>query len=450
MSGPLLTVAGTGGSVAGARSATPRFSGNYPFRDSCHARILSARRVPTKAPSFLIVGADALLAARPATPVQVAHAGAAAGYDGVIPATWGDELIARRVLDRLSEADAPLIHGSCPLVARRLCARSDALAGTLIHFVPPPAATARYLRSLYGARRLYITFAGACPIPSQGDIDEQLSPEAFLEMLAVRGVSLTSQPTEFDSVIPPDRRRHFSEPGGLPSRFALEQAGASVPRSTHGPPPITELTDDDFAAELAQLLLAEGAALVDVSTALGCHCSGATTGVRAADARARVTALEPPRSPGPVVDHDLSVDLEIAVSSPGQESELDDVVASPIVPDSRSLAPHTAEVAAAEEKASESELGTVALDVRRRSPIATPRPVLGSMPLTRTERGAGRHLPRAYVARRRSSPPGLRKSWLRADDSSTATRALRSRWTWIAVIGLVSATLLALLLATGP
>ena len=42
-------------------------------------------------PSVLILGTDAVLAAGPATPVQLVHACRAAGYDAVIPASWGDE-----------------------------------------------------------------------------------------------------------------------------------------------------------------------------------------------------------------------------------------------------------------------------------------------------------------------------------------------------------------------
>lgn len=418
-------------------------------RGSCHARILSARRVPTKAPSLLIVGADTLLAARPATPVQLAHAGAAAGFDAVIPSTWGDELIARRVLDRLLDADAPVVQCSCPLVARRFAAQADVLAGTLIHFVPPPVATARYLRTVYGARRIHVTFAGNCPIESAGDIDEQLSPKALLDMLVERGVYLTGQPTEFYSVIPPDRRRHFSDPGGLPSRSMLEHLGAGGSDVTRAPPRITELGSEDFVTELAQLLLAEGPALLDVSAALGCHCSGAAGGVRAADARGRIAALEPPRSPGPVVDHELPIELEATISPPRRESTLDAVVASATVSHGP-LAADTPEVALADGTATEGELGIVAVETRRRSPVTTPRPVLGAIPLTRSERGAGRHLPRAYVARRRSSPPGMRKSWLRGERAPAMPRALRSYWIWIAVLGLVSGAVLTFFVASGP
>jgi hypothetical protein len=43
-------------------------------------------------PSLVILGTDAVLAAAPATPVQLAHACLAAGYGAAVPASWGDEL----------------------------------------------------------------------------------------------------------------------------------------------------------------------------------------------------------------------------------------------------------------------------------------------------------------------------------------------------------------------
>src|SRR6185436_19392880 len=47
---------------------------------------------------IVILGTDALLAALPATPVQLAHACLRAGFANVVPASWGDELIASAVL----------------------------------------------------------------------------------------------------------------------------------------------------------------------------------------------------------------------------------------------------------------------------------------------------------------------------------------------------------------
>jgi hypothetical protein len=42
----------------------------------------------------VILGNDAILAAEPSTTAQLAHACGAAGFDIIVPPSWGDELVA--------------------------------------------------------------------------------------------------------------------------------------------------------------------------------------------------------------------------------------------------------------------------------------------------------------------------------------------------------------------
>ena len=63
-----------------------------------------------------------------------------------------------------------------------------------------------------------ITYVGSCPGARDEAIDECAAPQLFLDALTARGIDPNRQPTVFDSVIPPDRRRHFSVAGGLPAR----------------------------------------------------------------------------------------------------------------------------------------------------------------------------------------------------------------------------------------
>ena len=100
---------------------------------------------PTAAriPSIVILGADALIAARPATPIQLAHACALAGYESVVPASWGDELIAAASLRALREhGRIPAIQCSCPHVARRLLATGTELRPFLVSLIAPPVVLA--------------------------------------------------------------------------------------------------------------------------------------------------------------------------------------------------------------------------------------------------------------------------------------------------------------------
>ena len=358
----------------------------------------------------------------------------AAGYQAVIPASWGDELIAARAIDRVRESTAPVVHCACPFVTRRLSAHGDALGTTLLCLVPPPVAAAQYLRALYAPAQPRITYAGGCPGAAHDAIDVWMSPEELLGRLVERGVSLAAQPREFDSVIPPDRRRYYSDPGGVPSRQALRQLPDAVD--------LVELKSDDVVVDLAELLLSGTRALIDVSLSLGCCCSGAVAKATPEVARARVREQEPPRALSPIVDHAAPLALDETPSLKVPSAPLPRPVRrEPIT------APRVSRVAE-----QQSEPATVATDPvpRRRSPTGLARPVLGSMPLTRAD--SGRTLPRAYVARRRSPPRGGSRPASWRNEPPSAPQAGRRPASnplspmWIGAIGVAVGLVLALLL----
>jgi hypothetical protein len=378
-------------------------------------QVAFAPTVPTTVPSLLIVGTDAVLAAAPATPVQLAHACMAVGFHAVIPASWGDELVAARAIEHMRAADAPMVQCTCPHVARRLATHGDAIAPMLLCFVAPPVAAALYLRAVYAPARPRITFAGGCPSALHESIDVWLSADELLSTFAERGVSASAQPTEFDSVIPPDRRRYFSDAGGVPSRAALRQLAPPVE--------VVEIIEDDLVLGLAQQLLSGSRSLIDVAVPLGCCCSGAVGGVSADIARSRVREHEPPRALSPVIDQSIHVDLELPPPT--------SVRAIPVVPPIDPVVPGAPPLP---ELTPEPALITVEPVPRRRSPPGLARPVLGTTPLRRS--AAGRQLPRAYVARLRSSPRGLRQSSLRNEEPGVPLAdGQRKRWIIVAAVG---------------
>jgi hypothetical protein len=358
--------------------------------------------VPQTVP-IVVLGTDALLAALPVTPVQLAHGCLRAGYASVIPASWGDELIAAAVLDRLSRfGERPAIQCSCPFVAHRLLTVGGDLREALLPLVAPPVAVARYVRAMSKPLSTRITYVGACPGAFDESIDIRMTPAALLEMLAERQIVLEEQPRIFESVIPPDRRRFRSQPGGLPVTELLWNGPGA--RS------VAEIESDDLVAELAQLLLADRNVLIDLAPRLGCVCSGASTSAHAADARAAVIAIEPPRAAAAVIDERLALDLELPM--PASSRTPVDVVA---VPGPRRV---SAAVAAtnghAHRAADVSEFGRVSplrgvgapADTRARSSSPTvPRPSAGGV--TGSREAANKPLPRAYVVRRRMSPRSL-------------------------------------------
>jgi hypothetical protein len=365
-------------------------------------------------PSVAVLGVDALLAARPATPVQLAHACQAAGYAAVYPVTWGDELLAAACARRVAtRGDDPAIFCACPHVSDALLEVGSDLARFLVPLVSPPVACARYLRALYGYNRVRITYIGACPGAHDPAIDARLTPMQFLGVLTQLGIELLEQPEVFESVLPPDRRRHRSLPGGAPTSEIL-----TVDGDTRA---LQEIIAEDWKTELAQRLLLKDRALFDLAPALGCHCAGARPGVPPAAARPSVVALEPPRASSDVIDLLIAVDVDRTLPLIVRSREVGTAVAvepAPVPDEPRPEVPveHAPPPAPAAATPSDSptpppaspppDAGAVAEEEARRRKAAAPvvARAAQTVPLARTE--GGQILPRAYAARRRTPADG--------------------------------------------
>ena len=335
----------------------------------------------TATPSLLILGADTVLAAHPATAVQLAHACLADGFDHVIPGSWGDELVAEHLLARLRDDELPALQCSCPLVAQRLAAHGAALEPMLRRTVAPPIALGRHLRSAFAPNVVTLTYAGGCPAGVDAVFDAWITPEELFTRLDRRGLSLGAQPTAFDAVLSPDRRRYWSEPGGVPHAQMLARNGVDV----------RTLSGDDVVPELADVLLSQRRVLVDIALSVRCACSGAAHPEHGEAGRRRLAELEPPRALSPVIE--TPADEAMRTGDAPAESRGDSVP-----DDSR-------ELARVSTPSSPSPILVGAVPTPRRTPAGVSRAVLGAMPLTRRDRG--RQLPRAYIARRRSSPRGM-------------------------------------------
>jgi hypothetical protein len=234
--------------------------------------------------SVLILGPDAIAAASPATGVQLAHACRHWGFSTVAPSSWGDELVAAEVIRQCAwRQNRPAIQCSCPRVADTLGKHAELLEEFVLWLDTPPVATAKYIRAHAGGRAVHITYAGGCPGAVDSSIDQRITPSELLQAISTRGIDLASQPTVFEDVVPPDRRRHFSAPAGTPDFHQLWEASAFR---------IERLGSVDPTIGVAHLLLSEQRILVDMAPTAGCVCRGRTDGVDA------VT-----RSPTPVVRH---------------------------------------------------------------------------------------------------------------------------------------------------
>ena len=284
-------------------------------------------------PTVAIVGNDAVLCASPATPVQLAHACLRRGFTVAVPASWGDELIAAETVRRIAgRAQGPAVMCVCPFVRSRLLAPGPDLAPFLVSLVAPPVAVARYLRAVYGDLGVHITYIGNCPSADDATIDASLTPDAFFADIAERGIALSDQPLVFDSIVPPDRRRWCSLPGGVPSPDVLWNDGDGRT--------LIEIERNEVSTDLAQHIVTGEHVLLDPAPGLGCVCSGAIASMSPRNARAAVTALEPPRALAPVVDPSTVVVLDAPVSEPRLSSHTAPSGTPPNVDLTGSTSPH--------------------------------------------------------------------------------------------------------------
>jgi hypothetical protein len=229
-----------------------------------------------------ILGTDALLAARPVDPVQLMRACQLAGFDFVAPVSWGEELIASHLADRVASMNASrtVVAAVCPLAADQLLATP--VETTILQTVSPPVATARYIRTALEPRQVHVTYVGACPGASHPDVDVHCLPEALFTRFGKSGIDPERQPRHLDGQLPPERARYASRPGGMPDcNWLLAHAARRVVEAA----PIT-------VDVVAQLYDSEPV-MIDLGAACRCVC---------ARDRTAAARLEPPRSTAPVLD----------------------------------------------------------------------------------------------------------------------------------------------------
>ena len=229
----------------------------------------------------VILGNDALVAARPHSPAQVANACWAAGYDVVVPPGWGDEVVAAAYLEQLArQSERVLIACACPRVAT-LLGQTPAANVRRVAIAPPPVAAARSLRAAHGDEIL-ITYVGDCPGAKDPSIDIRFSPLDLFSHLGLQGITVADQPAVLEGDLVDRWRRYYSVPGGLPALRFL------------GRPPVERVLRIVDLATLAQNRIPPSRSniLVDLADAAQCVCGGA---------RDQIEECEPPRHAVPIV-----------------------------------------------------------------------------------------------------------------------------------------------------
>jgi hypothetical protein len=342
-----------------------------------------------------ILGPDVVLAAAPASQAQLIAACARIGFDAVVPALWGDELIAEATLRHLGpRGRESVVLCACP-AAHAAAAGDGRLSRHVLSLVAPAVAAARYLRMLYAPSRVRITYLGQCSGVSDRDVDDVRAVSWVLESLAGAGIDPAAMPDDYA----PGHRRYHSIAGGAPHPDRLRE---SVPHE------LITLGGDD-AAELAAAHIARGAvALIDLAPAGECGCSGGA-GRGDSTARSRLAALEPPRASGDVLSPTIRPDLTLGASR---------AAARPL--------PERAPSARGEREVQVPTVGFGAagpaerpVQRRRARTSGIMRAIGGLAPATRT--GEGRTLPRAYLGHRARRAEELRRT---PDDPNGGERVI--------------------------
>jgi hypothetical protein len=133
---------------------------------------------PVMPMKIAIFGTDSLLAAHPVNWVQLTHACRKAGFDFLVPVSWGEELIAAHVGRQMADSATTSVMSSCPLVTERL--RGFPVEVSMLNTVPPPVACARYVRAVFHPRPVHVTYVGGCPGAASEDVDIHVDADIFL------------------------------------------------------------------------------------------------------------------------------------------------------------------------------------------------------------------------------------------------------------------------------
>lgn len=236
----------------------------------------------------VILGNDAILAARPHNSAQLTHACGAAGFDIILPPSWGDELVARAYLDRLPERCEQTVFACACDRVRALMHPSVYGDAGCVSVAAPPVAAARYLRRVYGDA-LLVTYVGDCPSATDPSIDARFSPAGFFASLHRQGITLDTQPNEVAAVESDRWRRFESTPGGLPALRFL------------GRVPVNRVLREAESVEAGRVIATSRSnVLVDLAAAANCACAAN---------RDQLVEIEPPRAATPIVAVPRGLDL---------------------------------------------------------------------------------------------------------------------------------------------
>ncbi len=267
-----------------------------------------ARRYLSGGSAVLILATEAAVHFYPATLEQVLNACSAAGFRAVYPGALGDELVAHEYLKLWRRRpNGTTIRSTSSIVVEYVKRRYPELLPFLAPVVTPVVAQARYLRALHGdgARIVYSGVASLGRGDGSSPVDAAITFAELESLLAERGVVPLEQPERLERE-PPGRRRHLSTAGGMPLPVLEEERATSRRfRKVRGLEEVAAIAEavgrsgGEAGLGFIDLLVYEG------------DLDHPVMGPKSQLYLRREIAArsEPPRSPEPVLDPTVTVDL---------------------------------------------------------------------------------------------------------------------------------------------
>jgi diguanylate cyclase (GGDEF)-like protein len=192
--------------------------------------LAAARRYLDRRSGVLILATESVVHFHPATPEQLLNACYAAGFRAVYPSVLGDELVAHEYL-RLWRQDRnrTTIRSTSPIVVEYVKRKYPELLPYLAPVVTPAVAQARYLKALHGGK-VKIVYSGVgnfgAPEEEERPIDASLTFAELEQLLAERGAEPLRQPQQLEREAI-GRQRHLSTAGGMPLPVLEEERALS-------------------------------------------------------------------------------------------------------------------------------------------------------------------------------------------------------------------------------
>ncbi|MCZ6916573.1 MAG: diguanylate cyclase, partial [Gemmatimonadetes bacterium] len=270
--------------------------------------------------AVLILSVEAEVHFYPQTPEQTVNACYRAGFCTVYRGVLGDELVAERYRQLWSKGSSgTMIRSTCPVVVESIRREYPALVPYLAPVQTPVQAEAGYIRAKHGADTK-IVYVGVCLTEGGASVDAAITLQELEELFRVRRVEVAKEAPFFDR-IPEERRRHVSTAGGMPLSVLQNERQAStrfrkMRGMNHLPTIARAVAVDKIDLGFVDLLPCEGC--------LAHPLMGPADELY--HRRKVVQAFEPTRSPEPVIEPEIEVDVgaeftAVANGHPGVSEE---------------------------------------------------------------------------------------------------------------------------------